>query len=89
MNKQMKLGRLLSLLDSPMEPRPGRIWPSDWKSILGALVLGAVVWRCRSFWIAVPFHAFQMLAMDFFCTLRVRAGVDGIGLGAFFEALPW
>lgn len=56
-------------------------------SILGALVLGAVVWRCRSFWIAVPLHAFQVLAMDLCCTLRARTGVDGLGLGALLEAL--
>ena len=57
-------------------------------SIVGALALGAVVWRCRSFWIAVPLHAFQMLAMDFCYTLRFRSGVDGTGLGALLEALP-
>jgi hypothetical protein len=56
-------------------------------SILGGLVLGAVVWRCRSFWIAVPIHSMQMMAMDFFCTLRVRSGVEGVGLGSLFEAL--
>lgn len=57
-------------------------------SILGALALGAVVWRCRSFWIAVPLHGLQMLTMDFCCTLRFRSGTDGIGLGALLEALP-
>jgi len=57
-------------------------------SVLGGLVLGAVVWRCRSFWFAVPIHAFQMMAMDICCTLRVRSGVlDGIGLGALRHAL--
>jgi len=56
-------------------------------SILGALTLGAVVWRCRSFWIAVPFHAVQMLAMDLCTSLRARSGVDGIGLGALHDAL--
>lgn len=57
-------------------------------SILGALVLGAVVWRCRSFWIAVPIHSFQMMAMDLCCTLRARSGVvDGIGLGDLLRAM--
>lgn len=41
-------------------------------SIVGALLIGALVWRCRSFWIAVPIHAFQMLVMDIFCILRLR-----------------
>lgn len=41
-------------------------------SVLGGLALGAVVWQCRSFWIAVPIHAYQMAAMDFFCALRSR-----------------
>jgi hypothetical protein len=56
-------------------------------SILGGLALGALVWRCRSFWIAVPIHAFQMLALDLFCTLRVRSGAEGVGLGALGRAL--
>jgi hypothetical protein len=56
-------------------------------SILGGLVLGTVVWRCRSFWIAVPFHALQMLAIDLCCTLRLRSEVEGIGPGALIEAI--
>ena len=48
-------------------------------SIPGALLLGVVVWRCRSFWIAVPIHAFQMLCIDLMCTLRHRTGVEGWG----------
>ncbi|MDX1420547.1 MAG: CPBP family intramembrane glutamic endopeptidase [Rubricoccaceae bacterium] len=56
-------------------------------SILGGLALGALVWRCRSFWIAVPIHAFQMLALDFWCSLRARSGAEGIGLDALAEAL--
>jgi uncharacterized protein len=56
-------------------------------SILGGLLLGAVVWRCRSFWIAVPIHFVQMLLMDLFCTLRARSGVQGIGLGSLLDAL--
>lgn len=56
-------------------------------SVLGGLALGALVWRCRSFWIAVPIHAAQMLALDLFCTLRARTGASGIGLDALMEAL--
>ncbi|MDX1421438.1 MAG: CPBP family intramembrane glutamic endopeptidase [Rubricoccaceae bacterium] len=56
-------------------------------SILGGLALGALVWRCRSFWIAVPIHAFQMLALDLWCTLRARSGAEGIGLDALATAL--
>ncbi|WP_420456626.1 CPBP family intramembrane glutamic endopeptidase [Rubrivirga sp.] len=56
-------------------------------SIVGGLALGALVWRCRSFWIAVPIHAAQMLALDLFCTLRYRTGASGVGLGALAEAL--
>jgi uncharacterized protein len=54
-------------------------------SIVGALALGALVWRCRSFWIAVPIHAAQMLLLDFFSTLRIRTGVSGVGPSAAFE----
>ena len=43
-------------------------------SVIGGLLLGVLVWRCRSFWIAVPIHAYQMAAMDFFCALRERGG---------------
>ena len=56
-------------------------------SILGGLALGALVWRCRSFWIAVPLHAAQMLILDFWCTLRIRSGVSGIGPRALLELL--
>ena len=56
-------------------------------SVLGGLALGALVWRCRSFWIAVPIHAAQMLALDLFATLRARTGATGIGLDALMEAL--
>ncbi|MDX1548876.1 MAG: CPBP family intramembrane glutamic endopeptidase [Rhodothermales bacterium] len=56
-------------------------------SILGGVALGALVWRCRSFWIAVPIHAAQMLILDFWCTLRIRTGVEGIGPGAFVELM--
>ena len=56
-------------------------------SILGGLALGALVWRCRSFWIAVPLHAFQMMALDLWCTLRARSGATGWGLDALGQAL--
>jgi uncharacterized protein len=56
-------------------------------SIVGGLLLGAVVWRCRSFWIAVPIHFVQMLSMDLFCTLRARSGVQGIGLRSLLDAI--
>lgn len=56
-------------------------------SILGGVALGALVWRCRSFWIAVPIHAAQMLILDFWCTLRIRTGVDGVGPGALTDLL--
>ena len=30
-----------------------------------------------SFWVAVPIHWYQTMAMDFFCTLRRRADAGG------------
>lgn len=56
-------------------------------SVLGGLALGALVWRCRSFWIAVPIHAAQMFALDLFATLRARTGASGVGLDALGQAL--
>ena len=56
-------------------------------SVLGGLALGALVWRCRSFWIAVPIHAAQMMALDLWCTLRWRTGASGVGLDALGQAL--
>jgi hypothetical protein len=56
-------------------------------SIAGGLALGALVWRCRSFWIAVPIHAAQMLILDFWCTLRLRTAVTGVGPGALWQML--
>lgn len=56
-------------------------------SVLGGVALGALVWRCRSFWIAVPIHAAQMLLLDLWCSLRIRTGVSGIGWEAFVELL--
>ena len=58
-------------------------------SVLGGLALGALVWRCRSFWIAVPIHAAQMILLDLWCTLRFRTGATGIGLNALGTALGW
>lgn len=55
-------------------------------SLVGGLALGALVWRCRSFWIAVPIHSVQMLALDFWCSLRVRTGAAGMGLEALRTA---
>lgn len=57
--------------------------PEALLSVVGGLALGALVWRCRSFWIAVPIHAAQMLILDLWCTLRIRSGASGIGLDAF------
>jgi len=61
--------------------------PEALLSILGGVALGGLVWRCRSFWIAVPIHAFQMLALDFWCTLRIRSHVSGIDPGALFDLI--
>jgi hypothetical protein len=57
-------------------------WPEALLSIVGGVFLGALVWRCRSFWIAVPIHAAQMMLLDLWCTLRVRTGASGVGLEA-------
>jgi len=59
--------------------------PEALLSIVGGVALGALVWRCRSFWIAVPIHAVQMLILDFWCTLRIRTNVSGIGLDALLD----
>ena len=61
--------------------------PEALLSILGGVALGALVWRCRSFWIAVPIHAAQMLLLDLWCALRIRTGVRGVGLGALWELI--
>jgi len=52
--------------------------PEQLLSIVGGIALGAVVWRCRSFWVAVPIHALQMAFLDLWSTLRIRTGVSGI-----------
>jgi len=59
--------------------------PETVLSLLGGIALGALVWRCRSFWIAIPIHAAQMMFLDLWCTLRIRTGVDGVGFGALVE----
>ncbi len=56
-------------------------------SLPGGILLGLLVWRCRAFWAAVPLHAVQMLALDFWCALRLRSGVGGAGPAALAEAL--
>ncbi len=56
-------------------------------SIPGGLLLGLLIWRCRSFWIAVPIHAFQMLTIDLWCTLRHRTGIEGVGPDALVAIL--
>ena len=60
-------------------------WPEALLSIVGGIALGALVWRCRSFWIAVPIHAAQMMLLDLWCTLRMRTGVSGIGPDALLD----
>jgi len=60
-------------------------FPEAALSIVGGVVLGALVWRTRSFWIAIPIHASQMFILDAWCSLRVRTGVSGTGPGAFLE----
>lgn len=56
-------------------------------SLVGGIALGALVWRCRSFWIAVPIHAAQMMVLDFWCTMRIRSGVDGVGFEELWNVL--
>jgi hypothetical protein len=55
-------------------------------SLVGGIALGALVWRCGSFWIAVPIHATQMMALDFWCTMRIRSGASGVGIDAMLDA---
>lgn len=62
-------------------------WPEAMLSVVGGIALGALVWRCRSFWIAVPLHAAQMLLLDLWCTLRARSDASGIGVEALLDAL--
>jgi hypothetical protein len=62
-------------------------WPEAVLSIVGGIALGGLVWRCRSFWIAVPIHAAQMMLLDLWCTLRVRTRVSGIDLDALAALL--
>jgi len=62
-------------------------WPEALLSIVGGIALGALVWRCRSFWIAVPIHAAQMMLLDLWCTLRVRTQITGVSPDAFLRML--
>lgn len=62
-------------------------WPEALLSVVGGIALGALVWRCRSFWIAIPIHAAQMMLLDFWSTLRVRTGVSGVDLEAFLRVV--
>lgn len=59
--------------------------PEQILSVIGGVALGAVVWRARSFWIAVPIHAVQMALIDFFCAQRIRTGVQGLWLSDFLK----
>lgn len=61
--------------------------PEALLSILGGVALGALVWRCRSFWIAVPIHFAQMFILDFWCAARIRTATDGVGFGDLWEML--
>lgn len=60
-------------------------FPEAVLSIVGGVALGALVWRTRSFWIAVPIHAAQMMILDFWCSLRIRSGVSGSGPGSLLD----
>jgi len=60
-------------------------FPEAVLSIVGGIALGFLVWRCRSFWIAVPIHACQVLILDFISSMRIRTGINGIGLDDFFK----
>lgn len=62
-------------------------WPEALLSVVGGVALGALCWRARSFWIAIPIHWTQMFFLDLFCSLRLRTGVNGIGPGALLEIL--
>lgn len=59
--------------------------PEQILSIVGGIALGAVVWRARSFWIAVPIHSLQMALIDFFCAQRIRTGSQGLSLSDFLR----
>ena len=61
--------------------------PESILSLVGGIGLGMLVWRCRSFWIAVPIHAAQMMILDLWCTLRIRTGIRGVGLDALIRMI--
>lgn len=62
-------------------------FPEAMLSIVGGILLGALVWRSGSFWIAVPIHWVQMFALDLFSTLRIRTGVSGWGFAALLDLI--
>ncbi len=62
-------------------------FPEAMLSLLGGIALGVLVWRSRSFWIAVPIHWLQMFLLDLFSTLRIRSGVAGWDPGAALEII--
>lgn len=51
-------------------------------SVIGGIVLGFVVVRVRSFWVAVPLHMAQYFLLILWCVLRHRTGVRGVGWDA-------
>lgn len=61
--------------------------PEQILSVLGGIVLGAVVWRARAFWVAVPIHAIQMALIDFFCARRIQTGSAGIAPSDLLDLL--
>jgi CAAX protease family protein len=61
--------------------------PEALLSVVGGIVLGALVWRTGSFWIAVPIHWIQMFSLDLFSTLRIRSGISGYGLSALIDTI--
>jgi len=56
-------------------------------SVVGGILLGALVWRTGSFWIAVPIHWIQMFSLDLFSALRTRSGISGSGLSSILEMI--
>ena len=44
-------------------------FPEDFLSIIGGIVLGFLILRARSFWVAVPIHFVQMFFLELFCVL--------------------
>ncbi len=61
--------------------------PEAMLSVVGGILLGALVWRTGSFWIAVPIHWIQMFSLDLFSALRTRSGISGSGLSSILEMI--